>query len=87
MVYYSCKRGNEMTALEALELLQKGNVKIKREHWAKDEYVQSFVDQTVITSETYDNKRIKYCHYPSDTVTIMGWLWEDLMSDDWEVVE
>ncbi len=87
MVYYSCKRGNEMTALEALELLQKGNVKIKREHWAKDEYVQSFVDQTVVTSETYDNKRIKYCHYPDDTVTIMGWLWEDLMSDDWEVVE
>ena len=87
MVYYSCKRGNEMTALEALELLQKGNVKIKREHWAKDEYVQSLADKTVVTSNTYDNKRIKYCHYPSDTVVIMEWLWEDMMSDDWEVVE
>ena len=76
-----------MTALEALELLQKGNVKIKRDHWAKDEYVQSLADKTVVTSKTYDNKRTKYCHYPSDTVVIMEWLWEDMMSDDWEVVE
>ncbi len=76
-----------MTSIEALTLLRQSNVKVKREHWAKDEFVQSFAHNMIRTSKTYDDKRCKNCHYPDDTAIVLEWLWEDLMADDWEVVE
>ena len=76
-----------MTGLEALDLLRKGNVKVKRSEWKKDEYLETFDGQDVYPSTEYDRKRGDKCNYPSDALRLTMNILDDFLKDDWEVVE
>ena len=76
-----------MTGLEALDLLRKGNVKVKRSEWHKDEYLYTYDhNDNIWTSTEYDRKRGDKCHYPSDAIRLTEYILEDFLRDDWEVV-
>ena len=75
-----------MTGLEALDLLRKGNVKVKRSEWHKDEYLETFDGEDVYPSTEYDRKRGDKCYYPSDGLKLTLDILEDFLRDDWEVV-
>ena len=59
-----------MTGLEALDLLRKGNVKVKRSEWHKDEYLETFDGEDVYPSTEYDRKRGDKCNYPKQFTLI-----------------
>ena len=75
-----------MTGLEALDLLRKGNVKVKRSEWKMDEYLQTFNGKGIYPSHEYDRKRGYKCQYPSDPKRVTWVILEDFLVDDWEVV-
>ena len=75
-----------MTGLEALDLLRKGNVKVKRSEWDMVEYLETFDGKDVNPSTEYDRKRGNKCYYPSDAQTLTVDILEDFLKDDWEVV-
>ena len=75
-----------MTGLEALDLLRKGNVKVKRSEWKKDEYLETFDGQDVYPSTEYDRKRGDKCNYPSDALRLTMNILDDFLMDDWEMV-
>ena len=76
-----------MTGLEALDLLRKGNVKVKRSEWKTDEYLETFDGKDVYPSTEYDRKRGDKCNYPSDALRLTMNILDDFLKDDWEVVE
>ena len=76
-----------MTGLEALDLLRKGNVKVKRSEWKMDEYLETFDGEDVYPSTEYDRKRADKCHYSSDALRLTMNILDDFLKDDWEVVE
>jgi hypothetical protein len=76
-----------MTGLEALDLLRKGNVKVKRSEWHKDEYLETFDGEDVYPSTEYDRKRGDKCNYPSDALRLTMNILDDFLKDDWEVVD
>ena len=76
-----------MTGLEALDLLRKGNVKVKRSEWKMDEYLETFDGEDVYPSTEYDRKRGDKCNYPSDALRLTMNILDDFLKDDWEVVE
>ncbi len=75
-----------MTGLEALDLLRKGNVKVKRSEWKTDEYLETFDGKDVYPSTEYDRKRGEKCHYSSDALRLTMNILDDFLKDDWEVV-
>ena len=75
-----------MTGLEALDLLRKGNVKVKRSEWKMDEYLETFDGEDVYPSTEYDRKRGEKCNYPSDALRLTMNILDDFLKDDWEVV-
>jgi hypothetical protein len=74
-----------MTGLEALDLLRKGNVKVKRSEWKMDEYLETFDGEDVYPSTEYDRKRGDKCNYPSDALRLTMNILDDFLKDDWEV--
>ena len=76
-----------MTGLKALDLLRKGNVKVKRSEWKMDEYLETFDGEDVYPSTEYDRKRGDKCNYPSDALRLTMNILDDFLKDDWEVVE
>lgn len=75
-----------MTGLEALDLLRKGNVKVKRSEWKMDEYLETFDGEDVYPSTEYDRKRGDKCYYPNDALRLTTNILDDFLKDDWEVV-
>jgi hypothetical protein len=76
-----------MTGLEALDLLRKGNVKVKRSEWKMDEYLETFDGEDVYPSTEYDRKRGDKCYYPNDALRLTTNILDDFLKDDWEVVD
>jgi hypothetical protein len=75
-----------MTGLKALDLLRKGNVKVKRSKWRTDEYLYTHDhNDNIWTSLVYERKRGYKCDYPLDARKLTLDILEDFLRDDWEV--
>ena len=83
-----------MTGLEALSLLRKGGVKVKRAGWDEKEYLESFSsfsnedgNAEIFDTPEYQAKRGDKCYCPSDALYLTLDVLNDFCCDDWEVVE
>lgn len=77
-----------MTGLEALDLLRRGNAKVRRSEWDKDDHLYTLGDNDwIYTSCEYESNRGGKCYYPSDAEQLTLKILADFLRDDWEVVE
>jgi hypothetical protein len=77
-----------VTGLEALDLLRKGNARVRRSAWIKNEYLYTLDDnENIYTSCEYECNRGGKCYYPSDAEQLTLEILADFLRDDWEVVE
>lgn len=77
-----------MTGLEALDLLRRGNAKVRRSEWDKDDFLYTLDDNdNIYTSCAYERNRGGKCYYPSDAEQLTLEILADFLRDDWQVVE